>query len=113
VHESTVYGVAVPGNEGRCGMAALVVERERFDPSGFYEHVATALPAYAQPRFVRLVEQLATTGTFKHKKSELVAQGFDPAEVDDPLFVLDLRARSYVPLGPEQHAAIRAGSWPL
>jgi acyl-CoA synthetase (AMP-forming)/AMP-acid ligase II len=113
VHESTVYGVAVPGNEGRCGMAALVVERERFDPRGFYEHVATSLPAYAQPRFVRLVEQLATTGTFKHKKSELVAQGFDPGGIDDPLFVLDPRARSYVPLGPEQHAAIRAGSWPL
>lgn len=113
VTESTVYGVAVAGMEGRAGMAALVVDRACWNGRDFYHHVTSALPGYAQPRFLRLVESLATTGTFKHKKSELQQQGYDPAQVDDPLFVLDTRDRTYAPLDTATLEAIAAGRWPL
>lgn len=113
VHESTVYGVAIPGMEGRAGMAALVVDREVWDGQRFYEHVATTLPGYAQPRFLRLVESLTTTGTFKHKKTDLQQQGFDPTGITDPLWIRDEAKRAYVELGPDQHAAVLAGRWPL
>ena len=44
VREANVYGVAVPGNEGRAGMAALVVD-DGFDPAALYAHVTRELPS--------------------------------------------------------------------
>jgi len=113
VRESTVYGVEIPGMEGRAGMAALVVEREQWSGAQTFEHVAATLPSYAQPRFLRLVESLTTTGTFKHKKTDLQQQGFDPTRIADPLWIRDEGQRRYVELGPEQHALVLAGRWPL
>ncbi len=113
VLESTVYGVAVPGMEGRAGMAALVVDRAVWTGQTCFEQVSSLLPGYAQPRFLRVVESLATTGTFKHKKTELQQQGYDPAKIDDPLWIRDEAKRSYVELGREQHAALLAGRWSL
>jgi fatty-acyl-CoA synthase len=111
VRLANVYGVEVPGADGRAGMAALVVE----DPAGFdgaalHAHVAAALPAYAAPAFVRLQPEAEVTGTFKLRKVELQREGYDPAGVADPLYVRDDEARAYVPLTPERHAAIRAGA---
>ena len=108
VREANVYGVTVPGNEGRAGMAALVVD-DGFDPADLYAHVARSLPSYARPVFVRIGAELEITGTFKHRKVELVKQGFDPATVPDPLLYADPSTESYVPLTPDLHALIVAG----
>lgn len=110
VLESNVYGVAVPGTEGRAGMAAIVVGPD-FSPERFYAHVEAELPNYAIPRFLRLVESISTTGTFKHTKVELREQGWDLERVADPLLVRDPTARSFVELTAERAAAIRAGRW--
>jgi fatty-acyl-CoA synthase len=88
VDEATVYGVAVDGADGRAGMAALVVDAD-FDIKAFGGHVARELPPYAQPLFVRILPEIATTGTFKVRKMDLVADGFDPAKVKGPLFFHD------------------------
>jgi fatty-acyl-CoA synthase len=108
VLDGVVFGVAVPGTEGRAGMAALVVD-EHFDLGVFRAHIAAQLPAYARPVFVRLVHALDLTGTFKPRKVELVREGYDPAQVSDPLYVVDARSGAYVPLDRELHAAIAAG----
>ncbi len=108
VLDGVVFGVAVPGTEGRAGMAALVVD-EHFDLGVFRAHIAAQLPTYARPVFVRLVHALDLTGTFKPRKLELVREGYDPAEVSDPLYVVDARSGAYVPLDRELHAAIAAG----
>ena len=96
VTDITVYGVAVPGAEGRAGMAALVVT-DGFDLMQFHAHAEAGLPAYARPLFLRLLPALEQTGTFKPQKAGLVADGYDPARVEDALFVLDRTARRYVP----------------
>ncbi|HEY8572005.1 long-chain-acyl-CoA synthetase [Phenylobacterium sp.] len=88
VEEATVYGVAVDGADGRAGMAALVVD-ETFDIKLLGEHVARELPTFAQPLFVRIMPDLQTTGTFKVRKMDLVADGYDPAKVKGPLFFHD------------------------
>jgi fatty-acyl-CoA synthase len=80
----TVYGVTVPGEDGKAGMAALETNND-FDLRGLKAHLA-ALPAYARPLFIRLVPVLTATETFKTKKTELAAQGFDPGKVSDPLY---------------------------
>ncbi len=85
VKEANVYGVAVPHAEGRAGMALLVVGEE-FDIAGLAAHLDGALPAYAQPLFVRLAPQIETTGTFKYRKVDLVDAGYDPALAKAPTF---------------------------
>jgi fatty-acyl-CoA synthase len=107
VKEANVYGVAVPGQDGRAGMAALVVD-DRFDPMALAERCARELPAYARPLFLRLLPQIEVTGTFKHRKVELVKEGFDPAVIANPLYFLD-GERGYVPLDAELHGRIVRG----
>ncbi len=107
VIEANVYGVKVPGADGRAGMAALVVD-DRFDLSSFGQRVGRDLPAYAQPVFLRLISGLAVTGTFKHRKVDLVAQGFDPEAIGSPVYVRSPDA-SYHEMTPAELAEIRAG----
>ncbi len=97
VSEATVYGVEVPGADGRAGMAALVVDGE-LDLAKLYSEVTGSLAAYAQPLFLRLVEVVDVTGTFKHRKTDMVREGFDPAVVADPLLFRDDEAGCYAPL---------------
>jgi len=85
VKEAMVYGVPVPGQEGKAGMASLVVG-EDFDPAALTAHLNQALPTYAQPLFLRFQPSIETTGTFKHRKVDLVAEGFDPAQTKVPTF---------------------------
>lgn len=102
VESVTVYGVQVPGAEGRAGMAAVVMEPGRsFDPVAFYRCAQERLPRYAAPLFVRVPPVADMTTTYKLRKVELQRYGFDPAQVSDPLYVRDEHAGRYVPLTPE------------
>ncbi|MBL8588020.1 MAG: long-chain-acyl-CoA synthetase [Methylobacteriaceae bacterium] len=112
--ESTVYGVAVPGHDGRAGMISLVIEDpDRFDLAGFWSHVRAQLPDYARPLFLRVRQQLDMTGTFKQRKVDLVGEGFDPARVIDPLYFSDAQAQAYVPLDGALHERIVGGAMRL
>jgi len=106
--EVNVYGVAVPGAEGRAGMAALVAERG-FDPEALAEKLDGELASYARPVFLRLRPELEITGTFKLKKADLVREGFDPDRVDDPLYWYDPAKGRYAPLTRAVFADIAAG----
>ena len=108
VRDAAVYGVAVPGADGRAGMAALTVSPE-FDPARFASDARERLPSYARPVFLRLGERLDMTGTFKHQTRALQEQGFDPALVSDRLFVFDARTQHYRPLDAAMLEAIRRG----
>lgn len=111
VQEALVYGVAAPGYEGRAGMAALVVDDiARFDLAGLRAHLENALPAYARPLFLRFRAELDSTSTFKPKKSALVAEGFDPVAIAEPLYFDDRTAAAYRPLDAALHGAILSGA---
>jgi fatty-acyl-CoA synthase len=97
VREANVYGVRVPDNEGRAGMAALVADAG-LDLAGLWAHVERNLAAYARPLFLRLQPELEVTATFKHRKVALAEEGFDPARVGDPLFFADAQRGCYAPL---------------
>jgi fatty-acyl-CoA synthase len=96
VREASVYGVAVEGADGRAGMAGLVVDPE-FDVAAFSDYVGRELPPFAQPVFIRILPQIDVTGTFKPRKMDLVADGFDPAKAKGPLYYRDTK-RGYVKL---------------
>ncbi|XP_049467634.1 long-chain fatty acid transport protein 2 isoform X2 [Panthera uncia] len=55
VQEVNVYGVSVPGHEGRIGMASVKMkENHEFDGKKLFNHVVDYLPSYARPRFLRI-----------------------------------------------------------
>ena len=107
VAAANVYGVAVPGADGKAGMAALETNGP-FDIGGLKAHLKARLPDYARPIFVRLVESLAATETFKQKKGELAAEGFDPARAGGSLYA-DL-GDGYVALDGPLYDRIRSGA---
>ncbi len=102
---ATVVGVPVPGTEGQAGLAAITVA-EPFDATAFWAAVQE-LPGYAQPRFVRLMPQLETTGTFKIKKSDLRSAGLNPAHGVGPIYVRTEEA--YVTFEDELFARLERG----
>jgi fatty-acyl-CoA synthase len=107
VKEATVYGVRVGDLDGRAGMASLVVGPE-FDIAAFAAEVDARLATYARPAFVRLQPEIETTGTFKYRKMDLVADGFDPSKIRQPLYVRD-PAKGYVKITKAVFAKIEAG----
>jgi fatty-acyl-CoA synthase len=109
VTASAVYGVKVPGAEGRAGMAAIVAE-PGFDLADLRARLAAALPAYARPLFLRLSPTLAMTETFKTSSHRLAAEGFDPNQSLDPLFFEDSAAQAYVPLDAALFARLCGGA---
>ncbi|WP_020649707.1 long-chain-acyl-CoA synthetase [Solimonas variicoloris] len=109
VTEAVVYGVQLPDCDGRAGMAALTLDTA-FDGAALARHLSERLPAYAVPLFVRLRRAQETTATFKFRKVELKQQGYDPAQIDEPLYVLRDRARGYEPFDAAAYAEIRRGA---
>jgi fatty-acyl-CoA synthase len=86
IREAAVYGVAIPGHEGRAGMAALATDGD-IELAALREHLVGRLPSYARPLFLRIVDAIEVTSTFKHMKSDLMRQGYDPAIVSDRVFL--------------------------
>src|SRR4029077_14682035 len=107
IREANVYGVSVPGLDGRAGMAALVVDGD-FNLEQLPARLK-ALPPYARPIFLRLSPRIEVTGTFKQRKVDLVAAGMDPSAIADPLYFLDSDSGRYERLTPERYAEIVAG----
>jgi fatty-acyl-CoA synthase len=93
VIDAIVYGVAVPGNEGRAGMAAITTGKH-FDMADLSAHLAAHLPAYAHPLFIRRSERLEVTGTFKLTKGNFVREGY--ANATDPVWFNDRGAGRFI-----------------
>ncbi|HKX64226.1 MAG TPA: long-chain-acyl-CoA synthetase [Rhizomicrobium sp.] len=108
VREANVYGVTVPGVDGRAGMAALVADGD-FSLDDLSSRVKARLAPYARPIFLRLSPRIEVTATFKQRKIDLVRQGFDPTAIADSLFFLDSDSGQYERLTPVRYAEIVAG----
>ncbi len=106
---ANVYGVPIPGADGKAGMAAITTKGE-VDFATLYGWLAGRLPKYAIPLFIRVQREAETTGTFKYRKVDLVAEGFDVEEISDPIWYYDPAKGEYVGLSSEAHADLRAGA---
>lgn len=110
LEEVNVYGVTVPGYEGRAGMAAIVLKPDQaLDGPQIYSHLVKSLPAYSWPWFLRIQTAIDVTATFKQQKGKLVQEGFCPEAVTDPLYFLDLSLKDYAPLTPSLYEDILSG----
>lgn len=97
---AAVYGVKIPGTEGRIGMASLLlnVNQNDFNFSEFHEHLTRNLPKYAFPYFLRFLTKIEFTDTAKIKKAELKKEGYNIQKIDDDIFILLLENDNYVRL---------------
>jgi fatty-acyl-CoA synthase len=111
ITEAVVYGVPVPGADGRAGMAAVATSG-RFDPAAFRAHVTASLPHYARPLFVRVCDRVEATSTFKHTTTALMRDGYDPARIADALYVDDGERQAYVRLDTSLYDRIQSGLLP-
>ena len=113
IEEAVVYGVEIPGRDGRAGMAALTLEPGAdFDPGALAEQLQTSLPPYAVPVFLRLRTAQEATATFKYRKTELKAQGFDPKASGEPLW-WRTPSGAYRKLGPATYTKFMQQEQPL
>jgi fatty-acyl-CoA synthase len=106
--EANVYGVAVPGRDGRAGMAA-VVAKDNLNLTALRDDLAQQLPEYARPVFLRIRQDSDVTTTFKQKKIDLVKQGFDPGHTVDPIYFNDPQRKAFVRVDTALYDRINAG----
>ncbi|RVW06113.1 long-chain-acyl-CoA synthetase [Rhodococcus spongiicola] len=111
VEQSVAYGVTVPGTDGKAGMAAVTLRRgHEFDGQRLATVLFNRLPVYAVPLFVRVVDSLQTTSTFKSRKVELSAEGY--SSTVERLYVLAGRTAGYVPAYDGYARAVAEGDAP-
>ncbi|CAM9125018.1 unnamed protein product [Lampetra planeri] len=111
IQEATVYGVSVPGHEGRAGMSAVVLkDGRRLDGRKLFEHLEDVLPSYAWPRFLRVQSTLEVTQTFKQQKMSLVRESFNPSMNSDMLYFLDMNRRDFTRLTASVYNDIMEGN---
>jgi citronellyl-CoA synthetase len=110
VNMANVYGVKVPKSEGRAGMVAFNCNLDEFDWDDFSSFVIDKLPSYAQPIFVRIIQELETTGTFKLKKNDLREEAYHLDKVNgNQVFIKKPGQNTYVPLDKDYYEVIESG----
>ena len=110
VEVCNIYGVEVPGTDGRAGMAALLLrEGASFDAEGVSALATKDLAPYARPVFVRILPEQQLTGTFKLQKGDLREAGYDPEKVSDDLYVWKPGSSGYERLDNDFYKQIVAG----
>ncbi|HXY66134.1 MAG TPA: long-chain-acyl-CoA synthetase FadD6 [Mycobacterium sp.] len=112
IEECAVFGVEIPRTGGRAGMAAVKLrEGAEFDGKALAHTVYDQLPAYALPLFLRVVDSMEHTTTFKSRKVDLREQAYGP-DIEDPLYVLAGRDEGYVPFYDAYPDEVAAGKRP-
>jgi fatty-acyl-CoA synthase len=112
IRHANVYGVEVPGTDGRVGMAALVTD-QILNLTNLHQHLASRLPPYARPLFLRMCVRADLTGTFKYSTTALARQGYNPEMIADPLYVDFFESQGFVPLDKHLYDRIQTGEFRL
>ncbi|MEU6561641.1 long-chain-acyl-CoA synthetase [Nocardia nova] len=112
VSQAVVFGVDIPGADGKAGMAAVTLRPGAdFDGRAAARILSARLPDYAVPLFIRVVAELEQTSTFKTRKVDLRKQGYT-SDDRSTLYVLAGRTEGYVPVYPDFARQIVAGRMP-
>jgi fatty-acyl-CoA synthase len=108
VLNANVYGVTIPGTDGRAGMAEIVCAGT-VDLAALHAHLSERLPSYAVPVLLRIRPEIDLTPTFKQRKNAPEQGDYDPATCPDPLYVHDPGRRAFVALDQALYQRIQAG----
>jgi fatty-acyl-CoA synthase len=109
---SAVYGLSIPGHDGKAGMAAILLsDHEPFDLDRLSGHIIQNLPAHARPVFLRLQRAMDVTGTFKIRKLDLIREGLAPNNPEEPVYWLHHETNRYHLLDESARSMIESGLW--
>lgn len=108
---ATVYGVTIPGTDGKAGMATITLQGEsvNFDLSAFSRYVVENIPNFARPLFIRIKNDFDSTGTHKIMKTKLVEEAYDMNKIDDPIYCMNKNQTHYEALTEQRFGEITAG----
>ncbi|XP_021704718.1 long-chain fatty acid transport protein 4 [Aedes aegypti] len=106
--DCAVYGVDIPGTEGKAGMAAIVDTEGKLDLEQLGAGIRGSLPPYARPLFIRVLSEVPMTTTFKLKKRDLQIDGYDINKIKDPIYFLQPNG-SYTRFSAEEFAIVSSG----
>ena len=119
VVEANVYGVLVPGHDGRAGCAAIFIDpqaRQGFNFEDLFKHARANLPRYAVPVFLRLVEEMTPIHNNKQNKVPLRKEGVDPDAItkgtvgsNDTILWCPPRETGYVPFERKDWESLQGG----
>lgn len=109
--DCVVYGVEVPNCEGKAGM--LAIAQEDVDLKTLVKNMKTKLAVFAIPVFIRIVDQIEATGTFKLPKVKLQEQGYNISKLSDPIYLVDLKNNDCNRLTEELYAKLMSGELKL
>lgn len=117
IEEANVYGVSVPGHEGRAGCAAVVLSHPNPDYDDIVKYARRTLPRYAVPVFLRVVKNSSHIHNHKQNKVGLRKEGVDPKKIgteekqggDDVFLWLKPDAGTYVPFQPHDWEKLEKG----
>jgi fatty-acyl-CoA synthase len=107
---ANVYGVAIPGYDGKAGMAAITTDGD-VDYDNLYKLLDEKLPPYAIPVFIRVQRDAETTGTFKYRKVELVKENYNLDQVTDPIWMYHPERKEYVPFTHDRFESLRSSAF--
>ncbi|OHE99706.1 AMP-binding enzyme [Colletotrichum orchidophilum] len=104
VNEAVVYGVQLPGHDGRAGAAALAIapdQKGSFNYADFLRYARSKLPRYAVPAFIRVLNEGTASHNNKQNKLPLKNEGVDPSKIQggDQLLWIEKHGKgsTYVP----------------
>lgn len=119
IEEVNIYGISLPGHDGRAGAAAIVWQKagphavtsanEAEVVAKLGKFLEAQVASYAIPRFLRIQEEIEITGTLKHRKVELQKDGVDPDKIKDKLWWWDINDKVYKPLGNREYLLLTTG----
>jgi acyl-CoA synthetase (AMP-forming)/AMP-acid ligase II len=112
VLEANIYGVEIPGHDGRAGCAAVLLdttEPSAEDLESLAMLAINSLPRYAVPIFLRLVREVQATGNNKQQKHVLRSQGVDPDQIFSEDKIYWLQKGAYVPFKKKDWNGLNAG----
>lgn len=115
VIEANVYGVQLPGHDGRAGCAAVLLrgQPETGVLDEIARHARENLPRYAVPVFLRVAREMVSTGNNKQQKHGLREEGVDPGRVGGGDRTFWLSGGRYVPWGKQEWEGVMGGSMKL
>ncbi|WP_288075341.1 long-chain-acyl-CoA synthetase, partial [Marinobacter sp.] len=112
VEEAIVYGVEIPGTNGKAGMVTLVphANGQAFDVNRLFRYLSDNLPPYAIPVFVRVTGAIEKTGTFKYRKVDIQKAGYSIDKPGEEVYAWLPGTDGYTRLTPELVAQIDSGA---
>jgi solute carrier family 27 (fatty acid transporter), member 1/4 len=90
-------------------MAAILDPDGTLDVKNLAQGLAKVLPTYARPLFIRVVNTIDLTGTYKLRKVDYQKESFDLNRIKEDLYFFHPEFQNYVPFTAQLYEELAGG----